>query len=134
MKLLLCGLMVGAGLAAQEPGKLVTVPRGAVPVAAGLYRWTDPDGRDWMYRTTPFGVTRRAADAPHLKLQAIVASTGVIDHGDSIRFERATPFGKAGRGSQKSRAAPNGAEDLGAAPAGAPRRPARSVYGKRSSP
>ena len=79
---------------AAKPAPL-TVPAGAVQVSPGLYRWTDKDGKGWMYRRTPFGVSRWEAKSDAAGGQkAIIEQTTAVEHGDSIRFERVTPFGK----------------------------------------
>ncbi|HYL35122.1 MAG TPA: hypothetical protein VEV17_04330 [Bryobacteraceae bacterium] len=69
------------------------LPSGAVQIEQGLYRYTDAKGKTWMYRRTPFGWstwedkpdTRPAAE----ETNPVVAT----DLGDSVRFERKTPFG-----------------------------------------
>jgi hypothetical protein len=78
--------------AAAAPQAL-TIPKDAVPNPDGLsYLWTDKQGKRWVYAKTPFGVTRfpasdAAASAPDLSM------TKAIDKGDTVRFERPTPFG-----------------------------------------
>jgi hypothetical protein len=89
-----------AKAAVKAPQRL-TIPEGAVTVAPYTYSYTDPNGKKWIYRETPFGIGRvedkpvspeaqkKAEDA---KAQ-MVAATSAVEEGDSIRFERATPFG-----------------------------------------
>jgi len=72
----------------------MTVPANAVQVSPGLYRWTDKDGKGWMYRKTPFGVSRWEEDSEDTKQKAIVQQTTAVEQGDSVRFERVSPFGK----------------------------------------
>jgi hypothetical protein len=72
----------------------LTVPTNAVQVSPGLYRWTDKDGKGWMYRRTPFGVSRWEEDSEDTKQKAIVQQTTAVEQGDSVRFERVSPFGK----------------------------------------
>jgi hypothetical protein len=81
---------------AAKPVKPVglTVPAGAVQISPGLYRWTDKDGKGWMYRRTPFGVSRWEEDSEDTKQKAVVEQTTAMEQGDSVRFERVTPFGK----------------------------------------
>ena len=111
MKLLTYLLMMCAGLAAaDQPAKPaphaiakqpvkkapagLKVPADATEVSPGLYHWTDGAGKGWMYRRTPFGVSRWADDSEDTKQKAIVEQTTAVEQGDSIRFERSSPFGK----------------------------------------
>jgi hypothetical protein len=75
---------------------LPTVPAGAQEVGSNLYRYTDPHGKVWMYRKTPFGVSKweeKPEDrAPQAEAPAS-AGTTMTDLGDSVQFQRATPFG-----------------------------------------
>jgi hypothetical protein len=75
----------------------LALPTGAVAVASGVYRYADAQGKTWIYRQTPFGITRFEAPAT-----AVVASsarpdewanTKAWDDGDGVRFERQGPFG-----------------------------------------
>src|SRR5277367_439700 len=76
---------------------LPTVPKEAEEVGANLYRSTDAQGKHWMYRKTPFGVSKweekpgdvgqpQSASPPS-------AGLSMTDMGDSVQFERITPFG-----------------------------------------
>jgi hypothetical protein len=72
-----------------------SIPAGATLVEPNLYRYTDSSGKTWMYRQTPFGVSRweensTPAPQPVAKRDSVVVS----DLGDSVRFEKKTPFGK----------------------------------------
>ncbi|HXB71521.1 MAG TPA: hypothetical protein VNY05_25015 [Candidatus Acidoferrales bacterium] len=82
------------------------VPKGAVETEPGTFRYTDAQGKKWIYRQTPFGVARlqdvpvkrdavpqagpdnKPAPAPDLS-----AGTKATASGDTIRFERPGPFG-----------------------------------------
>lgn len=79
-----------AAAAAKAPG----VPAGAVETAPGVYRFTDHDGKTWIYRKTPFGVTRaeEKADTPD-KNDKSLQDIKATEDGDTIRFERPSPFG-----------------------------------------
>jgi hypothetical protein len=73
------------------------LPPGAIVTSAGTYSYTDPQGKKWTYRQTPFGLARieeretSAAAAEVEKKQA--EQTHAFADGDSIRFERPGPFG-----------------------------------------
>jgi hypothetical protein len=77
------------------PARMV-VPKDAVETSPGLYRWTDKDGKAWLYRRSPFGVSRWPAesDPVYNKQGAGEEHTTAVEQGDTIRFERSTPFGK----------------------------------------
>jgi len=71
----------------------LAIPADAALVESNLYRSTDAQGITWVYRRTPFGVTRAAAKlvaSPRLDAGSNVKAW---DDGDSVRFERPGPFG-----------------------------------------
>jgi hypothetical protein len=88
------------------------IPADAVKSEDGSYKYTDKNGKHWTYRQTPFGVSKaedKAVDATATpfgksKEPAIAPvkpeprpgdtiNTKAVDEGDTIRFERPTPFG-----------------------------------------
>lgn len=94
--------------ASAEP----TIPAGAVKSDDGSYKYTDKNGKKWTYRPTPFGISKeedKAVDATATpfgksKEPAVApvqqtakpgdaVNTKAFDEGDTIRFERPTPFG-----------------------------------------
>ena len=80
---------------AVQQAPVTTIPKGATQVEPNLYRATDSNGKTWMYRQTPFGLSKwedtgAAAQQPPPAQSEPVAIT---DLGDSIRFEKKTPFG-----------------------------------------
>ena len=73
----------------------LALPPVAVAVASGVYRYADAQGKNWIYRQTPFGITRfeaTAAVAASARPDAW-ADTKAWDDGDGVRFERQGPFG-----------------------------------------
>jgi hypothetical protein len=76
---------------------LPTVPKEAEEVGANLYRYTDPQGKHWMYRKTPFGVSKweeKPGDAQQQQPPSPPsAGLSMTDLGDSVQFQRLTPFG-----------------------------------------
>src|SRR5215470_16679683 len=40
------------------PAAAPLIPKGAVETEPGTFRYTDTDGKKWIYRKTPFGVAR----------------------------------------------------------------------------
>ncbi len=110
----LLGLASFAAAADQNSGKKpatkappakaasITVPADAVEVAPYTFRSTDAQGNAWIYRQTPFGVSRTedkpvSAEAAR-KLQDSkdqqIQATSAVEDGDSIRFVRNSPFGR----------------------------------------
>ena len=47
-----------------------------------------------MYRKTPFGIARWEEDSEDTKQKAVISQTKAVEQGDSVRFERVSPFGK----------------------------------------
>lgn len=118
MKLKICALLmvcVAAAIAADKaaPKKTkpapankvqeITIPAGAVEVEPYTYRYTDAQGKKWIYRKTPFGVSRAEdkavedpkAEDPKKKDEnaRLIEATTAVEDGDTVRFERPGPFG-----------------------------------------
>ncbi len=81
----------------EAPKPLTEIPAGAQEFEPGGYHYTDPAGKKWILRKTPFGIARiEDTGAPLPKRgddEHTLDSTKVIDLGDSVRFERPGPFG-----------------------------------------
>jgi hypothetical protein len=73
---------------------VTSIPEGAKLVEPNTYRFTDSGGKTWMYKQTPFGISRWE-DVPVETQQPAAATepTTITDLGDSLRFERKTAFG-----------------------------------------
>jgi hypothetical protein len=79
------------GKKAQE----VTLPAGAQEIAPYTYRYKDDQGKSWIYRRTPFGLAK-FEDKPDDETDEIAPENmRAFEEGDSVRFERPTPFGTA---------------------------------------
>jgi len=79
---------------AASSAKTGAIPSDATEIEPGLYRWTDPEGKTWILRKSPFGVLKseekkEAAEAKDDLPQGLK----VTEQGDELRFERPTPFG-----------------------------------------
>ena len=81
--------------AAAAPVK-IAIPADAVLGADGLYHYTDPQGKKWVYGKTPFGISHaedtgdRAVGKSSASRAAGIQAT---EDGDTVRFERPGPFG-----------------------------------------
>ena len=82
----------------------ITIPAGAVEVEPYTYRYTDAQGKKWIYRKTPFGISRaedkvaedtKAEDLKKDENARLIDATTAVEDGDAIRFERPGPFGVA---------------------------------------
>jgi len=89
-------LSLALPLGAQPAAKPAGIPAAAVK-AGDSYRYTDAQGRQWIYRQTPFGVSRTPAEDNAAKTAPAQPKPGdnirATDHGDTVRFERPGPFG-----------------------------------------
>ena len=103
LAIVLCCAAAGSARAADQkdrkqtaapPPQTVTIPKGAVANPDGLtYTWTDQAGKKWIYTKTPFGVMRSSQTDEAAEPRVDMNSTKAIDKGDSVRFERPSPFG-----------------------------------------
>src|ERR1019366_6124784 len=78
-----------------DASKPTPIPAAAVLAADGDYHYTDPQGKKWIYRKPPFGVTRME-DTPERSTAKAAAANGAgikaTEDGDIVRFERLGPF------------------------------------------
>jgi len=85
--------------AARPEPPIQSIPAGAKQIAPNLYQLTDPNGKTWNYRQTPFGINKWEETGPSGARPAPEASAAksdpisFTDLGDSYRFEKKTPFG-----------------------------------------
>jgi hypothetical protein len=70
------------------------IPKEATQLPDGSYRYVDKDGKKWIYRNTPFGVSK-AEERPVVQAAQRIEDdpTKSEDLNDSVRFTRPTPFG-----------------------------------------
>jgi hypothetical protein len=92
MKLLIVFSISAVLLAAADQAPKLAIPQGAVATSPSTYRYTDAEGKKWIYYRSPFGVTREPEGAPQ-RFTRDFANVKATEQGDSIRFERPTPFG-----------------------------------------
>ena len=79
-----------------DGSKPMAIPADAVKDADGDFHYTDPQGKKWIYRKTPFGVVR-LDDSPERAAAKTAAANGAgikaTEDGDTVHFERQGPFG-----------------------------------------
>ncbi len=83
----------GAELKKTSAPAAVSLPAGAREIAPHTWTHTDEQGKTWTYRRTPFGLVRFEAKADEPPKDDLVDQITAAEQGDSVRFERATPFG-----------------------------------------
>ena len=108
MKLLLTVFVGALALAAGEPQdkkkaepapkeiKPIKIPAGAVEREPGTFYYTDPQGKKWIYRPTPFGIAKYEDKPPDPNAPKPVdefANIKITETGDLVKFERPGPFG-----------------------------------------
>ena len=77
-------------------GSKQTIPAGAVRTQDGDYRYTDAQGKQWIYHQTPWGWSRmEQSKDTEVKTSAGDSAAGIkaTEDGDKVRFERLGPFG-----------------------------------------
>jgi hypothetical protein len=104
--------------AAKPAAGPITVPPDATLIASGVWRHTDSSGKTWIYRQTPFGLSRvEEQQIPAAAVAAPPVEVKTTDLGDSIRFEKPTPMGARVWTRQKSELTPEEKEWLAKAAA-----------------
>ena len=122
MRLFLVFAIFACGLVAADAKRPDGVPKDAVQTGADAWEHKDREGRTWYFRRTPFGWMKSGGlnEADRKKLESAPApekrdvspfgpvnsaskkdaapdqpavETKVRDNGDSLEFERPTPFG-----------------------------------------
>jgi|GEM_PF-2691218 hypothetical protein len=97
-----CAAAEDAAQSVKNSGERTEIPPNAVKIDANTSRYTDAQGRTWIYRRTPFGVRRyeeklpasgAKGAAPNTPLDEAPVGIRAREEGDVIYFERPTPFG-----------------------------------------
>lgn len=75
--------------------KPLEIPKDAVETEPGTFRYTDSEGKKWIYRKTPFGVARLEDKPADPSVKPVDPAEGVkaVEEGDTVHFERPGPFG-----------------------------------------
>lgn len=77
----------------KDASALPAIPAGAKEVEPNLFRYTDAQGKTWLYRKTPFGVGKWEDKPSAQPVVSDTVPTKVTESGDSYQFQRQTPFG-----------------------------------------
>lgn len=78
---------------AQEKARPAGLPASAVASDPYTWRYTDAKGTKWLFRQTPFGLSKMEDKPAAAVVEAKPTPTTVTDLGDSVKFSRKTPFG-----------------------------------------
>ena len=73
----------------------LTLPTAAVPSGVNQWAFTDAQGKEWIYRQGPFGLTRAPKVAAVVKESHLHEGISVVEQGDQVQFSRQGPFGLA---------------------------------------
>jgi hypothetical protein len=79
-----------------DGSKPMAIPAGATRTPDGDFHYTDPQGKKWIYRMTPFGVARleeKTEEQNNALAADKAAGIKATETGDKVRFERQGPFG-----------------------------------------
>jgi len=74
------------------------IPKDAVANPDGTYSYTDKAGKKWIYGQTPFGISKvedmggTNGGFSTTPLEQLIKTT---DNGETVKFEKQTPFGPA---------------------------------------
>ena len=71
----------------------LTLPTAAVPSGPNQWTHTDAQGKEWIYRQGPFGLTRAPKHAAVVSESRLHEGISVVEQGDSVHFSRQGPFG-----------------------------------------
>ena len=71
----------------------LTLPTAAVPSGPNQWTHTDAEGKEWIYRQGPFGLTRAPKHAAVVSESRLHEGISVVEQGDRVQFSRQGPFG-----------------------------------------
>lgn len=84
-----------------------TIPKDAVRNGDGSYTWTDKKGEKWLYRKTPFGVSKTSAPKPESQYAGQPQpKTREVETDKGVELQRDTPFGTAKSGTDEKSSPP----------------------------
>ena len=71
----------------------LTLPTAAAPSGPNQWTHTDAQGKEWIYRQGPFGLTRAPKHAAVVSESRLHEGISVVEQGDLVHFSRQGPFG-----------------------------------------
>lgn len=74
----------------------LVIPKDATLNAGGTYSYTDKAGKKWIYSKTPFGISKSedmSGAGPALAAAPAGQFMKATDNGETVKFERQSPFG-----------------------------------------
>lgn len=82
----------------------ISIPPDAVEIGPHVYRYKDANGKSWIYRQTPFGISKleelnsgqvpaAITNGPAPAAAENRTKVTAVEKGDSVRFEQQTPMG-----------------------------------------
>lgn len=71
----------------------LTLPTAATPSGPNQWKHTDAQGKEWVYRQGPFGLTRAPKLAAVVNESRLHEGIVVVEQGDQVHFSRQGPFG-----------------------------------------
>ncbi len=71
----------------------LTLPANVVPSGPNQWTHTDAQGKEWIYRQGPFGLTRAPKNPTEVTASRLHEGISVVEEGDQVRFSRQGPFG-----------------------------------------
>ena len=91
-----------------------TIPKDAVLNGDGSYTWTDKKGAKWLYRKTPFGVSKTEAVKSESQAEGQPQpKTREVETDKGIELQRDTPFGTTKSGTDAKSNPPVKAVEVG---------------------
>ncbi len=71
----------------------LTLPANVVSTGPNQWAHTDAQGKEWIYRQGPFGLTRAPKHPTEVTASRLHEGISVVEEGDQVRFSRQGPFG-----------------------------------------
>ncbi len=93
---LMLPLVMALAVERPEPKKSrkpAAVPADATEVSSGVYRHTDSQGKTWLYRNTPFGISKSEETQASSKEETASGPSRQVDAKGKVSVSNPSPFG-----------------------------------------